>query len=590
MLSLLPLAFLAGALTALAPCSIALLPVVAGTGAAGASRWRPLWVALSAAASVVAFTLLLKTGAGALTFLPMAFWTAFSGGLLGVVGVSLLWPSLWEKVAHGAGLGKSGALLEKAGERSGLTRDLLVGAALGPVFSTCSPTYALILATVLPVSFAQGLTALLAYAAGLAVLLAAAGWLGRGLVRQLKFAADPQGWFRRALGAVLIVVGVLVATGWDKKVQTSLLDFGYDPGTIEQKALDRALDAGKKTSPTPADGTATGTVGAAMPSSSTADPRDALALNADYAAPDIAGLTDWINSQPLASLAELRGKVVLVDFWTYSCINCLRTLPRVEGLYEKYKDAGLVILGVHAPEFAFEKVPDNVRAAVKDHGLTYPVALDNGYGTWRNFQNNYWPAKYLISRDGRVRYTHFGEGEYAETEAAVRALLAEGAPAPLPARGDLRDDAHDTRTGETYLGSARHATNRLLAGGQAVWANPGEGTFTTPAQTAGNSWWLTGRWTVGDEHVDLAGDAGTLGLSFDAMEANLVMDGTGTVEVLLDGKKIPAEMAGADVADGTITLDGPRLYRIFRSASRGTHVVELKFSRAGQKAFAWTFG
>lgn len=573
--ALLPVAFLAGALTALAPCSIALLPVVAGTGAAGASRWRPLWVALSAAASVVAFTLLLKTGTGALTFLPERFWTGFSGGLLAVVGVSFLWPSLWEKIAHGLGMGGSSALLEKAGGKSGLARDLLVGAALGPVFSTCSPTYAVILATVLPVSFAEGLGALLAYAAGLATLLAAAGWLGRSFLKKLKFAADPQGWFRRGLGAVLIIVGALIFTGWDKTAQTFLLDVGWDPGVIEQRALDAVIKAEKTQAPE-----------APQP----VTPADARALNADYPAPDLSGLTDWTNSDPIASLNDLRGKVVLVDFWTYSCINCLRTLPRVQGWHEKYEDAGLVVLGVHAPEFAFEKIPENVRRAAKDHGRTYPLALDNAFATWRNFDNRYWPAKYLISRDGRVRYTHFGEDAYAETEAAIRALLAQGSPAPLPARGDLTDDAHQARTGETYLGSARHATNRFSAGRQAVWANPGSGAFAAPKDVPADAWWLGGNWSVYEESATADAPSAAHGISFDAAEANLVMDGAGSVAVLLDGKPLTGEGAGSDVKGGKITLDGARLYRVADFPTRGRHVLELRFSQAGQKVFAWTFG
>ena len=271
----------------------------------------------------------------------------------------------------------------------------------------------------------------------------------------------------------------------------------------------------------------------------------------------------------------LRGKVVLIDFWTYSCINCLRTLPYIKQWDETYRDKGLVIVGVHTPEFAFERERSNVEGAVERLGLKYPVALDPDFGTWDAWANRYWPAKYLVDRSGRIRFAHFGEGEYDTTEAAIRTLLAEP-DLPEMVSGDVDAEAPgDVQTPETYLGAER------LEGyyGSPITANrQTDYTFADTLPENGVSY--AGSWTVQGERI-VAGPGAKLRLRYSAANANLVLgtDGKpGTVEVLLDGKPVK-----------TVTVKEDDLYRLTDLPTAGGHLLELRFS-PGVEAYAFTFG
>ncbi len=218
-------------------------------------------------------------------------------------------------------------------------------------------------------------------------------------------ASDPKGWFQRGIAILFIIVGIFVATGLDKKVQTYLVEKDFlNIKLLEEKLVPDSNSSSKTNS-----------------NSSTS--KEKFNVTA-YDAPELKNIAAWINSDS-QTVAGLKGKVVLIDFWTYSCINCQRTQPYLNAWYDKYKDDGFVILGVHAPEFAFEKVTENVEKAVVDASIKYPVALDNSFATWQAYENRFWPAKYLIDKDGQVRYTHFGEGDYAETEETIQALLKE---------------------------------------------------------------------------------------------------------------------------------------------------------------------
>jgi thiol-disulfide isomerase/thioredoxin len=289
-------------------------------------------------------------------------------------------------------------------------------------------------------------------------------------------------------------------------------------------------------------------------------------------APDFEGVDRWLNSGPL-TLEELRGKVVLIDFWTYSCVNCLRTLPYVERWYETYREAGLVVVGVHTPEFAFERVPDNVERAVRALGVRYPVALDNGYGTWNAWGNRYWPAKYLIDRRGHVRYAHFGEGDYQRSEDVIRTLLAEKS-LPGPVSGSIRDQTPSERlTPETYLGSERidrFVGSRLVEGREA--------TYTLPPAVPTNGLAFGGRWTVEKERI-VAGDGARLRLVFHAHKVFLVLGGAGTVQVAVDGRQ-----------EKNVRVTEDRLYTLAELPGQaGDHTLDLAFSR-GLAAYAFTFG
>lgn len=286
-----------------------------------------------------------------------------------------------------------------------------------------------------------------------------------------------------------------------------------------------------------------------------------------YAAPELTGLQDWINSDPV-TLQSLKGKVVLVDFWTYSCINCVRTLPHLQGWYDAYKDKGLVIIGVHAPEFAFEKVPENVQKAVAERKLTYPIALDNNFSTWQAYENRFWPAHYLIDKNGKVRQTHFGEGKYDETESAIRSLLAETGATDL---GDMKSDDEtppigSSQTPETYIGSER-AENILNSN-----YGSGEQDYVLPQTVQTHSWALGGKWDISAELGKCVSDC-VLKLRYQAKNVYGVFSGTGTVNI--NGK------------DMSINADD--IYTLIENTDAQQGTLELRLS-SGLSIHAFTFG
>jgi thiol-disulfide isomerase/thioredoxin len=312
---------------------------------------------------------------------------------------------------------------------------------------------------------------------------------------------------------------------------------------------------------------------------------------AAYKAPEIAGDGLWFNSDPL-KLADLKGKVVLVDFWTYSCINCIRSLPYIQAWYEAYKDDGFVVIGVHAPEFDFEKVPANVERAIQDRKLTYPVVQDNDLKTWDNFSNHYWPAHYLIDADGRVRREHFGEGEYDETEKAIRALLAE-AGGQVGKDMVAQDAGHPSidagQTPETYLGYERGAdfANTEFGADTTV-------TYTLVEDPGPNEWSLGGKWQIGAMGSVAQDENSILRIKFSAKEVYLVMDGPegAAVTLKLDGKAVTRNLyGGADMGDaGRIKLDGARLYRLVNLPVFTKYAILDITLPKGATVNAFTFG
>jgi thiol-disulfide isomerase/thioredoxin len=282
--------------------------------------------------------------------------------------------------------------------------------------------------------------------------------------------------------------------------------------------------------------------------------------------------TVWLNTEPLTA-AALRGKVVLVDFWTYSCVNWLRTLPYVRAWADRYRDSGLVVVGAHAPEFSFEHDLDNVRQAVAELDVTYPVVIDNDFAVWRSFGNHYWPAVYLVDMNGRVRFTHFGEEAYAETERAIQGLLGvEEALAAVSADGlSLAADWGSLRTPETYVGYAR--------GEGRVGSEPGL-----------NQWMLGGEWTVEDEYASLDEAGGSIAYRFEGRDVNLVLTGSSGFTVRLDGAE-PGDDHGVDVSpSGAGVIDEPRMYQLVRQRQAGPRTVEITFDAPGLRAYVFTFG
>jgi cytochrome c biogenesis protein CcdA/thiol-disulfide isomerase/thioredoxin len=546
----------AGLLTVLAPCVLPLLPVILGGSVVrdGHDRWRPYIITGSLVASLVLFTLLLKAST-ALIGIDPRLWTYLSGGLVVLLGLSMLFPTLWSRVSVAIGLDRrSHDFLDRAhGHRNRTVSAVLTGAALGPVFSSCSPTYAWVIATVLPARTALGMLYLSVYSLGVGAALLAIALLGRRFLSRITWATKPGGAFQRTVAVLFVVVGLLVVTGLDRTVQTKLST--ADPFGLVK--LEQRL--------VPTSGTTV-----AM------DPSDVTS----YPAPELAGINSWINSDPL-TLAQLKGKVVLIDFWTYSCINCQRTQPYLNAWYSTYASDGFVIIGVHAPEFAFEQVPANVQKAVAAEGIRYPVALDNGFQTWNAYDNNYWPAKYLVDRDGRVRYTQFGEGAYDVTEAKIRQLLGESDSKPtVQVSADGPASANQTR--ETYLGTEREERYVGTPG-------LGGGSTYTEASLGADQWTLGGPWDVAGQAITAVSNGATLALKYTGRDVYLVMGGPpgSIVKVTVDGQA----MLGADVgANSTVTLDGPRTYRLVESKqSTGGTTLRLTFSQ-GVSANAFTFG
>ena len=314
--------------------------------------------------------------------------------------------------------------------------------------------------------------------------------------------------------------------------------------------------------------------------------------------PPLTGATAWLNSPPLTREA-LKGKVVVIDFWTYSCINCLRAIPYVRAWAEKYRDQGLVVIGVHSPEFAFEKNVNNVRNAVAQLAIPYPVAIDNDYAIWRAFDNQYWPAHYFIDAEGRIRHHHFGEGDYEGSERVIRQLLAEAGKSGLPGKAVAVDaegaqapaDMADVRSPETYLGYER-AAHFVSPGGQ-VQDGPHVYAVATPRL---NEWALAGDWTIAGEHAQLNAADGQIVYRFHARDLHLVLgpgpDGKPVrFRVTIDGKA-PGDSHGVDIdAAGNGVVSGQRLYQLVRQSGPITdRTFEIEFLDPGVQAYAFTFG
>ena len=574
---LLVLAYLAGALTIVSPCILPVLPFVFARADQPFLRsGLPLLVGMAATFALIA-TLAAVGGGWAVQ--ANAYGRYIALGVLGLFGLLLLFPALADRatrplVALGSRLSQSAA---PAGGVQGVGGSLLLGAATGLLWAPCAGP---VLGLILTGAALQGVSAmtsllLLAYAAGAATSLALALLVGGRAFALMKRSLGAGEHIRRGLGALVLVSVAVIALGLDTGLLTRLSLGGTN--SIEQALLDKVQ--GRQ----------------AMPAQTVAA---SGALPVLGSMPSLAGATGWLNSPPLTA-QQLRGKVVLVDFWTYSCINCLRSLPYVEAWAEKYRAQGLVVIGVHTPEFAFEKDPANVRRAVAQLGVTYPVALDADHGVWRAFANRYWPAHYFIDGQGRIRHEHFGEGDYDQSERVIQRLLAENGAQAVPhgvvavaGAGAGAAASADVASPETYVGydrADRFASPGVQARDQAkLYAEGDLGQL--------NAWSLKGRWTVGPQAAMLDAPGGRIAFRFHARDLHLVLgpaaDGKPVrFRVRLDGHA-PGADHGADIAaDGAGVVDGQRLYQLIRqSGPVRDHTFEIEFLDPGAQAFAFTFG
>jgi cytochrome c biogenesis protein CcdA/thiol-disulfide isomerase/thioredoxin len=576
------LAFLGGVLTIASPCILPVLPFVfARADRPFLRNGLPMLLGMAATFALIA-TLAAVGGGWAAQANQFGRVAALS--LLAFFGLTLLFPSLADRatqplVALGARLSQRAEDQSGANETNeGVGSALLLGIATGLLWAPCAgPILGLILTgAALQGASVQTSLLLAVYALGAATSLAAALFAGGRVFAAMKRSLGLGEWVRRAFGFAVLAGVAAIASGLDTGFLTRASS--ANTASIEQKLLEkfRAADTTGEMQATPIAQTQLPVLGSA---------------------PEIAGATEWLNSPPL-TLEKLKGKVVLVDFWTYSCINCLRTLPFVRAWAEKYKDQGLVVIGVHTPEFAFEKDLGNVKRAVADLGIAYPVAVDNHYAIWRAFNNQYWPAHYFIDAQGRIRRQHFGEGEYEESERAIQQLLAEaGRPATAPlvkikASGvEAAPEMSEIRSQETYIGYDR-SENFASPGGVVDDASH---VYAAPARQL-NQWGLQGDWTIGPQQATLNAAGGAIFYRFHARDLHLVLGPAAGAEkirfrVTLDGAP-PGDSHGADVdAQGFGQVSEQRLYQLIRqNGAVEDRTFEIQFLDPGVTAYAFTFG
>jgi cytochrome c biogenesis protein CcdA/thiol-disulfide isomerase/thioredoxin len=548
-----PLAFVAGMITVISPCVLPVLPIVLG-GGIGENRRRPFAI-IAGLASCFLVSVLLSVWILDQLGLPKDLFRNISIGLLFLIAATMLVPQV-------------GVLIERPlarlsrGPKSDLGGGFVLGCALGFVFVPCGGP-AIGLVTNQAATFHFGFKAIavaIVYTLGASVLLLAIAFGGRKVSVRLRAGAER---FRVGFGVVLAAAALALVFNLDTWAQTHL----PNPAKSLQDVTE-ASAAGKRAFEVKKNVTENKPI---------AHKHRTLSGLKDYGpAPAFTGVQQWLNTpggQPL-TLAKLRGKVVLVDFWTYSCINCLRTLPYLEAWYRTYAKDGFVIVGVHTPEFAFEHEVSNVRQATHEYGVRYPVAIDNKYGTWNAYGNQYWPAEYLIDASGHVREAHFGEGNYSKTEDSIRSLLAER-DASLPKALHMADRTPTYLvTPETYLGNDRLDTSRY----QGMSIKLGQmAKYTLPFKLARDQLAYGGNWNVGPQRI-VAGKDARLALHFVARRVHLVLGGKGFVDVFLNGKSLRRVHVTQD-----------RLYTLLDQGHDGDGRLDLHFT-PGVSAYAFTFG
>jgi len=552
-----------GIITGLSPCVLPVLPVVLlGGGSAGpdtgpdaeSARRRPYLVVLGLTLSFAVFTLFGSLILASLHLPDDAIrWLGLA--LLLLVGIGLLVPPLGHLIERpfyrfpqrALGTGRNGFLL---------------GVALGAVFVPCAgPVLAAITVAGATGHIGLGTVGLtLGFAVGTAIPLLAFALAGRGLTQRLGAFRRHQGAFRAVSGAVVIVLAVALTFNLSDIIQRDI------PNYFE--AVGSSLEKGAKAAPQ-------GAGSVSLQACQTAALYGGSGLEKCGPAPAFSGIQQWLNTpggQPV-SLASLKGKVVLVDFWAYSCINCQRELPHVEAWARAYASDGLEVIGVHTPEYAFEHVPSNVAAGVRRLGLTFPVALDNSYGTWNAYDNQSWPAGYLIDASGQIRHVSIGEGDYGGEEQLIRQLLSAAHPGTvLPRATDVPDTTPDdtAQTPETYLGAERQQGYH----GSTPYAT---GQFTGPGTLPANSFALAGAWTIGQESIT-AGKGAGITLAFHASKVYLDVGGTGTLTVSAGGTSQVIRVSGA-----------PDIYTVATEQPARDGTVTIRLS-PGLQAYSFTFG
>ncbi|MBI5151777.1 MAG: cytochrome c biogenesis protein DipZ [Candidatus Pacebacteria bacterium] len=574
MILLLIFAFLAGLVTILSPCILPVLPIILSTSVGGerAGRAYPIGVVSGFVISFTFFTLFLSTivrisgiSPDLLRYIAVVIIAGFGFSLL-IPRFQSFFEYAFSFLSHFA---------PRTNNKAGYGGGVAVGLSLGLLWTPCVGP---ILASVISLAITGSVTLdtffiTFAYAMGAAIPMFAIMIGGSNLLHRIPWLLAHTTHIQKAFGIIMIITALGIFLNWDRRVQTYVLQtfpqYGTGLTTFEniapvQKQLERVN--GKNTEQT-----------------NSGKPLFDLQPKG-VKAPELIPGGVWLNSAPL-TLTQLKGKVVVIDFWTYSCINCQRTLPYLRQWYEKYKDSGLVIIGVHSPEFEFEKNEKNLAKAVADFGLLYPIVQDNNFSTWKAYRNNYWPAKYVIDKEGNIRYTHFGEGGYDESERVIQALLKETGATNVPT--SLNNPQYQTyaKTPETYLGYAR--IDRFASQERIIPDKVFLYSVASPMEN--NEVAFVGNWEVTREYAAPQKGA-KLFMTFESKEVYLVMKPTGTsakVKVFVDGV---AQYFGKDAMGGVVTVDADRLYTLITLPSPGKHTLQLEFEDGEVQLFAFTFG
>jgi cytochrome c biogenesis protein CcdA/thiol-disulfide isomerase/thioredoxin len=558
MITLLFFAFIAGIVTTLSPCILPVLPLLLAAGV-GQSNYRAYAIIFGLVISFTFFTLALTALVHATGISPTTL-RYISIGLIIFFGLTMIFPSLERALT--APLVRLGSQAQQASAaRTGIFSGIILGTALGLVWTPCAGP---ILATISTLAATGAVTiyaviVTLAYSMGTALPMFFIMYGGSKINQSISHFGRYTEYIRKLFGLLMILGALAILFHADIFLQQLAIKYfpslKIEENTLVQKEL------------------ATLHKGSAM---------NSRAPSVGSLAPEFVGIAAWLNSAPL-TIEQLRGKVVLVDFWTYSCINCVRTLPYLKKWYQTYKNDGFVIVGVHTPEFAFEHDLSNVQEMVNHFGITYPVALDNSFSTWQNYHNSYWPAHYLLNKDGIIRYIHFGEGEYDQTENMIRSLLGM---APLAMQHEKQKIT--AQTPEIYLGSSRahNYSSQLTIKPNMVT------TYNYPGPLAKDEIGLKGSWLVAEESITSQEDNAQLTLNYMAQHVYLVMSApqSSLVHVLLDNQPVAPENRSSDMnSAGEITVKASRMYTLIDSKQTGRHTLTLQIPR-NVSLYAFTFG
>ena len=575
MILLITFSFLAGIITVLSPCILPILPIVltSSIGGVNTGKSRPAGVVIGFILSFTFFTLFLSTIVR-LSGIPAETLRFVSVLVVAGFGISLLIPQFQVLVERL--FSKLAGFMPSTQGRTGFGGGLLIGFSVGLLWTPCVGP---ILASVISLAITGTVTfdaflITLAYSLGTAIPMFLIILGGQSALRRVPWLLSNLGHIQKVFGVLMILTAIGIFFNIDRKFQTFILQAFPQYGTGLTKFEDNSLVQkniselnGQKTIAEP---------GLAN-----------LTTLPNYGkAPDFISGGEWFNSNPL-TISSLKGKVVLVDFWTYTCINCQRTLPYLKGWYEKYKDDGLVIVGVHTPEFEFEKNAENVEEAIKDFELKYPIVQDNNYATWNAYSNRYWPAKYLVDKDGFIRYFHFGEGDYDLTEKAIQDLLGDTA-----ADQTIDNSGYEieSKTPELYLGYSRI---QYLSSPEEIQKDK-SALYSSPQTQDESTFSYQGAWIIGEEYA-MPEKGSKLILNFDAKNVFLVMrpkekDVFGNISLKLNGKPVPNTVQGEDVIKGTVQVTKDKLYKLIRLEKAEKSLLEIEFLDNNIQVFAFTFG